>query len=82
MRIFKTLGIAVGILSLMLASATPVEAQRRSSSTTVSKARTTTGAKAVKRGIKRIELSNGTGVILRDTINNVFAVEDLSLIHI
>lgn len=76
MRIFKTLGIAVGILSLMLASATPVEAQRRSSSTTVSKARTTTGAKAVKRGIKRIELSNGTGVILRDTINNVFAVED------
>lgn len=80
MRILKTLGIAAGILSLMFASATPVGAQRRSSSTTASKPRTTAKAKStttsVKRGIKRIELSNGTGVILRDTINDVYAIED------
>ena len=77
MRIFKSLGIGIGILTLLLLSAGTVCAQKRASSQPrPANVAAKTPTKTVKRGIKRIELSNGTGVILRDTINNVYAVEE------
>lgn len=77
MRIFKTLVIVVSVLTLSFIPTATICAQRKAAA---QPRKTNVAAKApaktVKRGVKRIELSNGIGVILRDTINDVFAVED------